>query len=76
MLYDRNPTHALVLDDTAYRAMTPADADAPLAECDYAYLKQRHYVARTKAAGLSVSSEALLPGWEQMDAKAWMAKLA
>lgn len=69
MLYDRNLTHRLVLDDTHYRPMIAGEATVPLAECDRAYLKQRHYVARTVPAGLSVATTDLLDGW--VEASAW-----
>lgn len=75
MLYDRNPTHRLVLEDTQYRPMIDADATAELAPCDYAYLKQRQYVARTRPAGLAVATEPFFDGWERLAESAWMEKL-
>jgi len=75
MLYDRNHTHQIVLDDTRYRPMTTMDTTAELAQCDYSYLKQRHYVARTMSHGLFVQSADMSPGWERMEALAWMEQL-
>lgn len=75
MLYDRNPTHQIVLDDTRYRPMTSEDTVTSLEPCDRTYLKQRHYVARTKPHGLFLQSADILSGWEQMEASEWMEHL-
>lgn len=75
MLYDRNLTHNLVLDDTRYRPMVAGEQDAVLTPCDLAYLKQRHYVARTTPCGLTQATEALANGWERLADLAWMDRL-
>lgn len=71
-IYDRNLTHGLVLEGTAYRPLVDADTFSELTIVDYVYLKQMHYVARSKAQGMFIATDPMLKGWVRMESLAWM----